>query len=175
MKKVIFILIIVLLPLTLAAESTKNHKFAAGGGINFNLRYLYNEQGAFGAGGGGLFGWFRYQYKLFYVEAGAAWEISSIGMQVTFPLTAGGNFFNKNRISLDAYGTLYPGFALFRPRPPAMIGIGTGIAMRVKISKHFGFRFNLELRYMTCPEYSQKIAPYHTLEMPIVIALYGMW
>jgi hypothetical protein len=151
------------------------HSFQAGGGITFNLRFMYNTQGAPGAGGGGAMTWFRYQYKRFYLETGASWEICGIGMQVLFPISIGGMFFQWNRLALDAYGSIYPGIALFRPRPPAMIGVGGGIALRVRLSGKLGLKFYQEIRYITSPEYSQKVAPYHTLEMPFCLALYGTW
>jgi hypothetical protein len=172
MKKIIMIIGILWIS---GALYSSGRQMMFAGSFQFDTRILFNERPDFGAGGGGLSVNYRFQYHRFFSEVAILWEISGIGMQTLFPVLIGAEIFEWRRIALDGYAAFYPGFALFRPRPPFMIGGGAGLMLRIRLSRHTGIRFFQELRTLTCPEYSAKIAPYWILDMPAGISWYAVW
>jgi len=101
------------------------------------------------------------------LEAG----IEGLGAQVVAPLRLEWALVRGDSLSVGASVGVLPGLALFRPSPLWLIGGEMGAFAAWYWADSWGVEADLGLRYLTCPEYSARVAPYAVVNLPITVAL----
>lgn len=96
--------------------------------------------------------------------------IEGLGTQILVPLGIERKLAGNGTITVGARVAVIPGLALFRPYPLFLIGGEAGAYADWFWSGHWGVEFGLAARYLACPEYSSRVAPYSVFNLPVSVS-----
>jgi hypothetical protein len=97
--------------------------------------------------------------------------IEGLGTQVLFPLGIERTITGNETMTFGVRAAVIPGLALFRPYPLFMMGGEAGAYIDWFWNEQWGVEFDLAARYLACPEYSARVAPYKVFNLPTSISI----
>jgi hypothetical protein len=113
----------------------------------------------------------RLPYRSVSFRAGIEAGVSGLGVQLLAPVGVDRAFLNVGPCSFLAFASVIPGLAMFKPRPLFMYGAEFGSSCSWYWSDHWGLDVRLGIRYLSCPEYSARVARYEVVDFPVSAAI----